>query len=107
MTTVFSRIEYFTNLPPDIFHQLIYSFDRVQFTENEIVLRQFDIIDSLIIVESGELEVVMHVDGFEMVVAKLSRANCLNHRNICLDGRKMFLSVRASKPTTLLILSNG
>lgn len=104
MTSVFNRIEYFKNLKPDTFHQLIYLFERVKFDENEIVLRQYDVIDSLIIVLGGQLEVVMNVDGFEMVVARLTRANCLNYRNICVENRKMFLSVRASKPSVLLIL---
>lgn len=48
---------------------------------------------------------VMNVDGFEMVVAKLTRGTFLNHRNLCLDSRKMFLSVRCVSRATVMIMN--
>ena len=47
----------------------------------------------------------MYVDGFVMVVAKMEHASCLNHRNLCLGNRKMFLEVRCSRRATVLIMT--
>jgi hypothetical protein len=71
MSSIFNKIEYFRELEQPLFHNLIYKFKRCIFEQNEIVLRQYDVIDSLLIVEDGILEVMMHVDGFDMVVARL------------------------------------
>lgn len=104
MLTLCRKIPFLNNLTIAQFHQIIYSFKRVGFEQNEIVLRQFDVIDSLIIVESGNLEVIMHVDGLEMVVARLAKGDCLNYKNILLGSRKMFLTVKCSSRSTLLLL---
>ena len=106
MLTIFSKIDYLSELPAPLFHRIIYAFEQVVFEENEIVLRQFDVIDSLLIVQRGQIEVIMHVDGFDMVVARLGAGTCLNHRNFVLVKRKMFLSVRCSRRAAIMILSN-
>ena len=57
--------------------------------ENEVVLRSKDLVNSLIIVKSGELQIIMTFDRNEFVVCKLTSGAVLNARNILNQGERI------------------
>ena len=89
-----------------MFHTIIYKFKEYIVEQNEILLREGDDINNLIIVKQGEFEMVMVIDGIELVVARIGTGCVLNHRNLFMPGEKMFLTVRCSKRAIIMIIAS-
>ena len=61
----------------------------------------------MIIVASGELEIVIEIDGADIVVARLGPGDALNHRNVLLSEMQSMVMVRCTKSAKLLTLKNS
>ena len=105
MFSVFQKIAYFRNLTPKTFHLLIYSFHEFEFEAGFELLKEGDPISFLIIVMSGELEMVMHVDGIEFVVAKLTKGAVAYPKNILFNEESKFIELRCSKNGVFKVLT--
>ena len=90
---------------PSLFHRLLYKTKELVVEENEVLLRAGDKIQSLIIVKTGLIQLVLESDDVEMVVAQLGCGSVLNFRNIFIPREKMFVSVRCKTRANMLILS--
>ena len=59
----FQMIEYLKGVEHRVFHAMLYNLQEFVIEQNEIVMRVNDVINSIIIVKSGTLELVMEIDG--------------------------------------------
>ena len=60
--SAFKQIEYFKNLNSEQFDELLYSFKEFEADEDEILLKEGDEIKSIMILVSGEVEIIKQVD---------------------------------------------
>ena len=97
MKSVLGRICYFRDIGTRMFHSVIYRFKQRHVDQNEVLLRPKEVIDTMIIVATGELEIVIEIDGADIVVARLGPGDALNHRNVLLSEMQSMVMVRCSK----------
>jgi CRP-like cAMP-binding protein len=103
MAKIFSRIPYLNNLNNEEFHALIYKFERARFDKNDILLREKDMCDELIIVEDGEVELFIEVEGLSFVILRLGPESIINYQSIFLLD-KVMITMRCSKDSSLLVI---
>lgn len=66
--SVFQNIEYLKEVSLKTFHQLLYSLKEFFLDTGEILFRKNDAFQSLVIVKTGELDVVLCVDGIDIII---------------------------------------
>lgn len=90
------KIPYFGKfyLNKHIFHKILYSFESKFYESGDIIIAQGDIVDKVIFVVNGELEIFTEFEGNEFVFETLKPGSILNYRNIFTDD-KMQVSVRS------------
>ena len=71
--------------------------------EGEMLLRELDDTDSLFIIESGQLEIFIEVEGNPFVVEHLNAGSILNHHVVFTEDQ-MITNIRATMPTYYLEL---
>lgn len=65
---VFMRIPFLKDMDTEMFHEFMFSLKEIKFEHNEIVLRDNDEINHMIIIEEGELEVYTDFEQNEFVL---------------------------------------
>lgn len=85
MLNVFNNISYLKDLPPLMFHKIIYSLQEKQFEKNETIHKIDDPTDFVIIVATGELEIMIEIDDMNFVLEKLQTGSVINHLNFFFD----------------------
>lgn len=99
-----TRIPLFARLSPSEHEQLARWLSRRSFRRGEILFRQGDPGDTLLIVVSGQVKVILSTpDGEEAVVAIFGPGDFFGDMAL-LDGRPRSASVVALEPTNTLIL---
>ena len=92
-------------MPMDMFHNLFYQhLKMVNLARGDYLLKENGDTDHLYIVEYGQLEVVIIIEGNEFIVERLNNGAVLNYTVIFTDDNS-FPVVRASKFTKLLSMS--
>ena len=71
------------------------------------MFRKGDSIDSIIIVQSGTLEILTQIDSFDFTIAKLEKGAVLNYRNIFFKGERMNVSIKCSSRANLILLTKN
>jgi CRP-like cAMP-binding protein len=51
-----------------------------------LLLKEYDLIDSILIVKSGELEIIKEIDGIDLVMARLKPGSAINSCNMMFPG---------------------
>jgi CRP-like cAMP-binding protein len=69
-----------------------------------MLLKEMDPTNAMYIVEYGEIEIFLEVDGNEFIIERLSQGSVLNHRVIFTEDN-MTVNIRARKPTYIQELS--
>lgn len=100
----FQRIEYLSDLNIEVFHRLLYSFKEFIAEEGEVLLRENDPVNSIIIMLDGELEMVKIIDGVPMVLATIRRGASINSRSIMFSGELTRVTLRCKRRANLFIL---
>ena len=68
-----------------LFHKIIYSFKEVVVNKGEVLLKEGDPVNFLIIVKTGEIELSSHIDSTTFVLEKLGPGSILNFRKFYFD----------------------
>ena len=90
-------------LNEQLFHKVLYQFRLRLINSGEIILEEKDVINTIIIVEHGVLEVFTEFEGNEFVIEKLTAGSVLNYRSIHLEDL-MYVNVRAVGQVHLRLL---
>lgn len=70
-----------------LLHDLMYSFEKFTFDEGDYVLQEGDVINSLLLVESGQLEMITSIENLnEFSVLKIGRGSIINLKNVFLES---------------------
>jgi len=98
---------FFRDLEASVFHRILYRLKTLVVDKGQIILKENDFTNYMIIVQQGELEVMIEMDQAEFVLERLTRGSVINHRNFYFPEELMFMNIRATKRSSLLILSIG
>ena len=101
----FQRIEFLKDASPSLFHRLLYKTREYDVEDGEILLRKDDKITSMLIVKTGEIDIIFETEGTQMVIATVGSGSVINFRNIFIPREKMMLTIRCRRRAKLLILS--
>jgi len=78
------RVEYFDLVPQDILYDLIFSLEIKIFDKDDVVLHTDEIIDSILFIEEGQIEVHTEFDGNKFTIDKLGPGSAINYRAVFL-----------------------
>jgi CRP-like cAMP-binding protein len=87
------------------FHKLIYSFERKGYQIGDIILKQRDPIDKILVIEKGTIEVFTECESHEFIVENLHTGTIINFRSI-FQNDEMKINMRAKTYCNVLELSN-
>lgn len=101
---VMKKIEPLKDLTIEMFHNILYAIKRKVFADQEMLLKEFDDVRHIFIVESGCVEIFTYFEGNEFVIDQLSKGSIINPR-VAFTEDKMEYNMRCSGQTTLVSLS--
>lgn len=107
LSKIFSKISFLKNLSALQFHKLLYSITEMKVTDGEKILKEEDVINHMIIVKSGVLEVSILIDGNPFVLERLGPESVVNYRNIVFDQEIMLVNVTCVETGELLLLQKA
>lgn len=96
MLNVFKNIPHFNDLTPVMFHKIIYSFKEEIFENEELVQKVGDPTDFIIIVASGELEMLIELESNDFVLEKLRVGSIVNYHNFFFDEETFQVNLKCS-----------
>jgi CRP-like cAMP-binding protein len=83
----------------------MYQFSEFIVEEDECLIKEYDAINSIIIVKSGVLEIVKEIDGTDLVVATVGGGAAINSRNILFPDENMKATIRCVTIANIMILT--
>ena len=86
------------------FHKLFYMMKEFIAEPDQTLLQEGQKPATLIIVKNGLLEVLIDIDGFNFVLARLGRGSIMNCRNILLKNENMKVSLKCKERAQLIFL---
>jgi len=100
-------VELFAGLPPVVVGQVAAHVGERRVERGEIVVREGEPGDSLLVLVAGSLAFSRHSDGGERAVLHVQRAPYSLGELSLLDGEPRSVTVEALEPSTLLVLPRG
>ena len=104
MRYIVNRLEYFEKITNAQFHEFVYELETQNIEAGEILLKEGDETNDLIIVGNGCLEIYSEFDGNEFILDFLPRGTILNQTVIFIEDL-MYVNVRAVVNTEILKFS--
>lgn len=105
MFNIFQRITYLKGIDVALFHKIMYSFKELIVQKDEILLKEGDPVNYMIVLKHGELELFNDIDSTIMVIERLGPGSVLNYRNFYFDEETMSVNVRCSARSVVMLLS--
>lgn len=99
--SIFNSVDYLRDLTREQFHKIYYSLKQITIESGTRLLRRHEKIQSFYIVEHGELEAFIDLDGNLFMLERFPMGTVINSRTLITEDQ-MILQIRANKTTHLL-----
>lgn len=95
------EIPYFKNVSVESLHHIIFTLQRETYEKDRKILREDDLTDKIIIVQSGIIDIETIVDDQVFVIESLKKGSILNYRNFFFQSN--FKVVARSKTISTIV----
>ena len=98
---VIRKIDYLKDVTKEQFHEILYNLEARKIEKGENLYKEQQKCMSFFIVEKGELEAYVNLDGNDFIIERIPKGTIVNSRLLITED-PMMIRIRANQPTYLL-----
>ena len=98
------KISYIRKSSRDCHYDIVYALREKFYEEGDLILRQNEKADCIIMIQSGCCEVFTQFEGNEFIIDRLYPGSVINHRALIMED-KAYASIRCTEFTKTLMLN--
>ena len=77
----FNKIPFLKSTEIDIFHEIMFNFKQETFDSGTLIFKENEISNAMFLIKNGLVEILVSIDGHDLVIERLFRGSIINHRS--------------------------